>query len=73
MVYETSVVDCHRIKQCMFSSLFKNSHLMALGYLKDLFVGNAKHINITKKNTIFDVWLEKGYIICEILSIKRID
>ena len=55
------------------TSLFKNSHLMALGYLKDLFVGNAKHINITKKNTIFDVWLEKGYIICEILSIKRID
>ena len=49
MVYETSVVDCHRIKHCMFSSLFKNSHLMALGYLKDLFVGNAKHIDITKK------------------------
>ena len=37
------------IKQCMFSSLFENSHFMALGYFKDLFVGNAKHINIRKK------------------------
>lgn len=49
MVYETSVVDCHRIKHCMFSSLFNNSHLMALGYLKDLFVGNALAYQYYKK------------------------
>lgn len=52
----------------MFSSLFENSHFMALGYFKDLFVGNAKHINIRKKNTIFDVWLENSYIIYEIFK-----
>ena len=45
----------------VFCNRSENSHL------KDLFVSNAKHISI-RNNTIFDVWLEKNDVICEIFK-----